>query len=61
MSAMRSMRPDPGLRVRKLRIPTEHGSIPAQVLSPMAPPKNATGILWLHGGGYIAGMTDIPM
>ena len=56
---MRSMRPDPGLRVRKLRIPTEHGSIPALVLSPLTPPKNATGILWLHGGGYIAGMKEM--
>ena len=30
--------------------------MPALVLSPPAAPKDAAGVLWLHGGGYIAGM-----
>ena len=56
---MRSMKPDPDVRVRHVRIPTEGGGIPALVLSPMAPPKSATGVLWLHGGGYVVGMKEM--
>lgn len=56
---MRSMRPDPAIRVRRLCIPTAQGSIPALVLSPKAAPENAPGILWLHGGGYAAGMKEM--
>ena len=53
------MKPDPAIRVQKLRIPTPHGSIPALLLSPKCAPVNATGVLWLHGGGYIAGMKEM--
>ena len=56
---MRSMRPDPAIRVRRLRIPTAQGSIPALVLSPKAAPEDAPGLLWLHGGGYVAGMKEM--
>ena len=56
---MRSMKPDKDIRVRKIRIPTEHGSIPALLLSPLAMPVNAPGVLWLHGGGYIVGMKEM--
>ena len=40
---MRSMRPDPEIRV----------------LSPTTVPGRATGVLWLHGGGYILGMKEM--
>ena len=56
---MRSMRPDRDVRVRRIRVPTEHGGMPALVLSPPAAPKDAAGVLWLHGGGYIAGMKEM--
>ena len=56
---MRSMKPDREVRVRKLRIPTPHGGIPALLLSPLVPPRKATGILWLHGGGYVVGMKEM--
>lgn len=56
---MRSMKPDKDVRVQKLRIPTEHGSIPALLLSPLTAPVNAPGVLWLHGGGYIVGMKEM--
>ena len=56
---MRSMRPDPDILVRRLRIPALHGSIPALLLSPDPVPVNATGILWLHGGGYVLGMKEM--
>ena len=56
---MRSMKPDKDIRVRKICIPTEHGSIPALLLSPPTAPVNAPGVLWLHGGGYIVGMKEM--
>lgn len=56
---MHPMKPDPGIRVQAVRIPTENGGMSALLLSPLAAPKNAAGILWLHGGGYIAGMKEM--
>lgn len=56
---MRSMRPDKDISVSAIRIPTASGSIPALVLSPKADAQNAAGILWIHGGGYIAGMKEM--
>ena len=60
-----NMRPDKDICVRKIAIPSGRRSIPALVLSPKkAPVKTteavkATGILWLHGGGYIVGMKEM--
>lgn len=56
---MRSMRPDADICVRKITIPSGKRKIPALVLSPKEKPVDATGILWLHGGGYIAGMKEM--
>ena len=56
---MRSMKPDRDIRVQKVRIPTAAGSIPALVLAPKAGAANATGVLWLHGGGYTMGMKEM--
>ena len=56
---MRPMRPYKSIRVQKLLIPTPHGGIPALLLSPVDAPSNATGVLWLHGGGYAVGMKEM--
>ena len=56
---MRSIKPDKDILVSTIRIPTASGSIPALVLSPKAGAQNAAGILWIHGGGYIAGMKEM--
>ena len=56
---MRSMRPDRLVAVRSLRIPEAGGSIPALLLSPRSGAAGATGVLWLHGGGYCLGMTEM--
>ena len=56
---MRPMRPDKSIRVRRLRVPSPHGGIPALLLSPVDAPSNATGVLWLHGGGYAVGMKEM--
>ena len=56
---MRSMLLDREICVRTLRIPTARGSIPALLLSPRTAPADATGVLWLHGGGYAVGMKEM--
>ena len=53
------MLPDREICVRTLRIPTARGSIPALLLSPRTAPADATGVLWLHGGGYAVGMKEM--
>ena len=56
---MRSMRPVPEIRVQEITIPAGRRRIPALVLSPTTVPVRATGVLWLHGGGYILGMKEM--
>lgn len=56
---MRIMLPDREILVRTIRIPTAHGNIPALLLSPRTAPVEATGVLWLHGGGYAVGMKEM--
>ena len=56
---MRSMKPDKDISVSTIRIPTASSSIPALVLSPKVAAHNTAGILWIHGGGYIAGMKEM--
>lgn len=56
---MRSIKPDKDILVSTIRIPTASGSIPVLVLSPKAGAQNTAGILWIHGGGYIAGMKEM--
>ena len=56
---MRSMKPDKDVCVQKIVIPSGRRRIPALVLSPKKAPPRATGVLWLHGGGYIIGMKEM--
>ena len=56
---MRSMLPDRDVLVRTIRIPAAHGSIPALLFLPRTVPVEATGVLWLHGGGYAVGMKEM--
>lgn len=53
---MISLKPDPNVRVQKITITEGGRRIGALVLSPKITPTKATGILWIHGGGYILGM-----
>lgn len=53
------MKPCPGIRVQKIYIPSEARRIPALVLSPEELSAPATGVLWIHGGGYISGMKEM--
>lgn len=56
---MYNMKPDKEIAVRTVRIPVQGGSIAALVLTPKGGAQGATGVLWLHGGGYIAGMKEM--
>ena len=53
------MKPCPGIRVQKIYITSGARHIPALVLSPEALSAPATGVLWIHGGGYISGMKEM--
>ena len=54
-----SMKPDKDICVRQIRIAHGGVNIPALVLSPKEPKPSATGVLWIHGGGYILGMKEM--
>lgn len=56
---MISLKPDPNVRVQKITITEGGRRIGALVLSPKITPTKATGILWIHGGGYILGMKEM--
>lgn len=56
---VRSLKPDKDIHIRKIKIPCGRRSIPALVLSPKGKADNAPGVLWIHGGGYIAGMKEM--
>ena len=53
------MKPCPGIRVQKIYIPAGARRVPALVLSPEELSAPATGVLWIHGGGYISGMKEM--
>lgn len=52
---MISLKADKDIAVTKIKI----GKISALVLSPKEKTENATGILWIHGGGYFLGMKEM--
>lgn len=55
-----SIFPDKEVNCTKISIPCRGGRhMAALVVSPKVPHKNAPGILWLHGGGYMAGMKEM--
>lgn len=56
---MISMKPDKDISVRKVTIPTASHKMPVLILSPKEGAKNAPGVLWIHGGGYILGMKEM--
>lgn len=57
--------PPSGITVRKLKIKTTTNTIPALALYPetysetASQPAQSSGVLWIHGGGYICGMKEM--
>ena len=56
---MFSLKPDADILVKKISIPSGKIRIPALLLSPKVSDSPATGVLWIHGGGYILGMKEM--
>lgn len=56
---MFSMKPDKEIKTTKIKIKSGNRFIPALVLSPKTGAIGATGVLWIHGGGYITGMKEM--
>ncbi len=56
---MFSMKPDKEIKTKKIKIKAGDRFIPALVLSAKNGAFNETGILWIHGGGYIMGMKEM--
>lgn len=52
--------PDKDVQCTRINIPCRNNrQMPSLVVSPKLPKKNAPGILWIHGGGYMAGMKEM--
>ena len=49
------LKPDNDICVRKAKAK----KVPLLILSPREAPEHGTGILWIHGGGYITGMKEM--
>lgn len=47
--------PDKDITVKKAKA----GRVPLLILSPKDGAKNAPGVLWIHGGGYVLGMKEM--
>ncbi len=50
-----NLSPAENICVQRIRI----GRMPALVLRPKQPVKDAPGVLWIHGGGYFLGMKEM--
>lgn len=56
---MISMKPDKNINVKTIYIQNQKHKIPCLVLSPKDLEHTTTGILWIHGGGYIVGNKEM--
>lgn len=54
-----SLKPMEGVTVETVTIPSEGRELSALLISPEEKPENATGVLWIHGGGYLTGMKEM--
>ena len=54
-----NLRKPAGVSAVKLKIDSGKYQLPLLVLSPEGGSKDAPGVLWIHGGGYITGMKEM--
>lgn len=54
-----NLRKPAGVSAVKLKIDRGKYQLPLLVLSPEGGSKDAPGVLWIHGGGYITGMKEM--
>lgn len=50
----------PTVRVENRSIPGPRGPIPLRLYNPPEAPSRMPGLLWVHGGGFVAGSIDMP-
>lgn len=48
-----------GVRSQRIAIRVKGITIPLLILKTLNEPKNAPGVLWIHGGGYMTGMKEM--
>ena len=48
-----------GIRSKRIKIEANGRRIPLLVLKPLSEPVNASGVMWIHGGGYMTGMKEM--
>lgn len=53
------MRVPSGVKIEHITIPTRIRQIPCIVMRPEKQTEKLPGVLWLHGGGYFAGMKEM--
>ncbi len=54
-----NLRKPKGVRITKSHAVCGGHKVPLLILSPETGAKDAPGVLWIHGGGYIAGMKEM--
>ncbi|MBR6403465.1 MAG: alpha/beta hydrolase [Eubacterium sp.] len=47
------------IRSKRIAINVNGRRIPILILKPLSEPKNAPGVMWIHGGGYMTGMKEM--
>ena len=50
----------PDVDISSTSIPGPHGDIPVRLYRPLASHGPAPGLLWMHGGAFVAGDLDMP-
>ena len=50
----------PSAMIHNRTVPGPHGEVPVRIYAPTAAPPSGIGLLWLHGGGFVAGDLDMP-
>ena len=50
----------PSVRVENRSISGPRGPVPLRLYTPAEAPSRMPGLLWMHGGGFVAGSIDMP-
>ena len=48
-----------GIRSKRISIKVNGLRVPLLIMQPLHEPKNAPGVMWIHGGGYMTGMKEM--
>ena len=48
-----------GIRSKRIAIKVNGRRVPLLIMKPIHEPKDAPGVMWIHGGGYMTGMKEM--